>query len=119
MDNLESLRSKLQRAWSRQTSEDPKHWSQSNPAWGQCAVTALFVHDILGGEIVKVKVPNYHETHYYNVLPSGEEVDLTEDEFDSEQPVFRDPENVSPEKLRQSFSKRYMELSLRMAVPDG
>ncbi len=114
-DNLEELRAKFQKVWSRQTSEDPKNWTPANPSWGQCAVTALFVYDLFHGEIIKVKVSNYHEDHYYNVLPTGEEADFTRDHFNKEPPIFENPKKVSPEKLRQSISKRYFEFSLKMA----
>jgi hypothetical protein len=117
--NLEELRKKFRQAWSRQTSSDPKNWSPSNPAWGQSAATALIVNEIFGGEIVRVKVRNFcKEKHYYNVLPSGEKVDLAQEQFGDEPPVFEDPTLVPPEKLRNSTSKTYFELSLKMAQTD-
>ncbi len=39
----------LERCWSADTSADPDGWSPENPAWGQCAVTALVVQDRFGG----------------------------------------------------------------------
>ena len=112
---LEELKAKLKESWSRQTSEDPKNWTPANPAWGQCAVTALFVHDLFGGEIMKVRVSNYKEDHYYNILASGEEADFTKDHFNKEPPILENPKKISPEKLRKSISKRYFEFSLKMA----
>jgi hypothetical protein len=42
----------LRAAWSRETSEDPDEWSPANPSRGQCAVTALVIRELLGGEIL-------------------------------------------------------------------
>src|ERR1700724_3464771 len=47
-----ALVARLAQAWSRDTSSDAEHWSASNPAWGQCAVTALIVQDLLGGHLL-------------------------------------------------------------------
>ncbi len=60
-------------------------WSPANPAWGQCDVTALVVHDLLGGELMcgEVYALNGERQgfHWWNRLPGGREVDLTRDQF--------------------------------------
>lgn len=76
------LREALAQAWARETSADPGGWSSSNPAWGQCAVTALIVQDMFGGELLRCKVDS--TSHYWNRLPSGEELDLTRHQFGSD-----------------------------------
>lgn len=76
---LESLAEALERAWSRQTSADPEHWIPENPAWGQCAVTALVVQDEFGGDLLRATVDDV--SHYWNLLPDGSEVDLTREQF--------------------------------------
>jgi hypothetical protein len=121
MNNLEVFKKKLHKAWSRQTSSEPKNWTSSNRALGQCAATSLVVNDIFGGEIVKVKVRNYRrETHYYNITPSGEKIDITaEEEFDVEPPIFENVVSIKPEKLRDSVSKEYFELSLKIAQSEA
>jgi len=55
-------------------------WSAQNPSWGQCAVTALLVQDILGGGLVRTVVDGFG-SHYYNRLPDGRELDLTRSQF--------------------------------------
>lgn len=40
----------IKKSWSHQSSSK---WSNDNSARGQCGVTALVVHDFLGGEILK------------------------------------------------------------------
>jgi hypothetical protein len=79
---LERLRSSLAHAWGRETSAAPHDWTDTNPALGQCAVTALIVHDEFGGELLRAMVGGM--SHYWNRLPSGEEVDLTRQQFSSE-----------------------------------
>jgi hypothetical protein len=68
----------MRRAWSAATSAN-ENWSPDNPSVGQCAVTALIVSDFYGGELVRGIVCG--ESHYWNRLPSGAEVDLTRDQF--------------------------------------
>jgi hypothetical protein len=74
-----ALRSVLEQAWSRDTSADPEGWSENNRPWGQCAVTALVLQDLFGGGLLRAKVDGI--SHYWNRLPSGEELDLTRDQF--------------------------------------
>jgi hypothetical protein len=84
--DLAALHRALLRAWSAETSYDPEHWTPSNPAWGQCAVTSLIVQDFAGGDIVvtEARLPNGGTTkHFYNKFytPSVCEIDLTRDQF--------------------------------------
>lgn len=73
------LESALAASWSPETSSDPPSWSAANPAWGQCAVTALVVQDFLGGRLIRGEVGGI--SHYLNVLPSGRELDFTIRQF--------------------------------------
>jgi hypothetical protein len=76
---LALLETALRTAWSADTSSDPTAWSATNPAWGQCAVTALVVQDELGGELLRAAAPG--GSHYWNRLPDGTELDLTREKF--------------------------------------
>lgn len=81
---LRTLKMLLKRVWSRETSADPKNWSDENPAWGQCAVTALIVQDNFGGDILccfAYPPEARYTAHYYNRLPNGTIVDLTRQQF--------------------------------------
>lgn len=73
------LRNLLEHAWSADTSADPKNWSKRNPSWGQCAVTALLVQDLFGGKLLRAELAGV--SHYWNLLTTGEEIDLTRDQF--------------------------------------
>jgi hypothetical protein len=73
------LQTALKTAWAPETSFDPAGWSSSNPAWGQCAVTALIVQDHCGGSIVSGEVNGI--PHFWNRLPTDEDLDLTLGQF--------------------------------------
>ena len=55
-------------------------WTPENPAFGQCAVTAALVFDLLGGEIIRTEVAGFG-SHYFNRFWSGAEIDLTRSQF--------------------------------------
>jgi hypothetical protein len=73
----------LRKSWSKETSYCPNDWANSNPSFGQCAVSALVVNDYLGGEIVwaDALLPSGQMiSHYFNVI-DGKTVDLTRSQF--------------------------------------
>ena len=72
------LEREIRHAWSAATSATSA-WSADRPSVGQCAVTALLVQDYFGGELLRGVVCG--ESHYWNRLPDGTEVDLTADQF--------------------------------------
>jgi hypothetical protein len=77
------LESALKKSWTKESSSDPQSWTVKNPAWGQCAVTALIVNDYLGGEIVwaTAALPDGREiSHYFNTI-AGLEKDYTRCQF--------------------------------------
>lgn len=89
----EQVRSAIVASWSVETCDpvDVPDWSDRNPARGQCGVTALVVNDLLGGELLVADV-NFSDgsrqgIHYWNRLPSGEELDLTREQFSSDEVV--------------------------------
>ncbi len=78
------LKEKIRRHWSIATTGDPDGWTERNPAWGQCAVTACAVQDELGGEVVwaEAALPDGRKiSHYFNKLDNGEELDFTREQF--------------------------------------
>jgi len=81
---LDETQAAIRAAWGRDTSDDPDDWSELNPARGQCAVTALLVRELLGGEILVANVlldDRRVERHAWNRLPSGLTLDLTREQF--------------------------------------
>lgn len=93
-------------AWSAETSADPDGWSADNPAWGQCAITALVVQLLCGGELLRSTVGGI--SHYWNRLPDGRDVDLTFGQFGpgaiyDAPPIIRSRDYLtdSPETMRR------------------
>ena len=90
---LEAIEAAVRASWSKDTCDpdDLVDWSAKNPARGQCGATALTVNDLLGGDLLLAEVHHDDGTrvgfHYWNVLPDGMEVDLTREQFRSEEHV--------------------------------
>jgi hypothetical protein len=106
MTSAVQLCAQIRACWRSDTSSDPGGWSVSNPAWGQCAVTACVLHDVLGGRIVWciARSPDNEEhSHYFNVLADGSTLDLTREQFPVGT-VFA-PENGRPKTHRSAGKK--------------
>ena len=69
----------LRRAWSSSTASQ---WTASNPAAGQCNVTALLIQELFGGDLLKTPLPA--GDHFYNRI-EGRRYDFTACQFD--QPI--------------------------------
>uniref|UniRef100_A0AAU2VS82 Uncharacterized protein n=1 Tax=Streptomyces sp. NBC_00008 TaxID=2903610 RepID=A0AAU2VS82_9ACTN len=66
------------------------HWTPGNPARDQCGVTALVLHDLLGGDLIRgeVRVGGVRtDYHWWNRLGPGTEIDLTREQFAPEEMV--------------------------------
>lgn len=76
------IKAVIMRAWAKETASplNQENWTEENPSLGQCAVTALLVHETMGGYIMRTVVPGLG-SHYYNVLPDGSVCDLTRGQF--------------------------------------
>lgn len=81
ISTLGRLHEALLHAWSRETAFPAfrDKWSSSNPAAGQCNITAMIVHDLFGGTIHRVRLEG-GMTHYFNKI-DGIYVDLTSSQF--------------------------------------
>ena len=86
-------------AWSLETCDevDVADWSPANPSRGQCGVTALTLHELLGGDLLEAEVlfpdGSRQGFHYWNRLPGGVDVDLTAEQFSSDE-VIQEPKVV-------------------------
>ena len=95
---LEALRVAIRTSWSLETCDpvDAAQWTADNPSRGQCAVTALVVHDFFGGELLEAEVlfddGSRQGFHYWNRLASGD-VDLTSEQF-AHHEILQDPRTV-------------------------
>lgn len=92
------LEAKIRNSWSKDTSDDPDEWTESNPARGQCGVTAMVIHQMFGGVLLVSDVFRDGvrvEAHYWNRLPSGLEIDLTREQFRAGE-KFGEPRMIDP-----------------------
>lgn len=73
----------VRRSWIKETSASPDEWTPDNPALGQCVPSSLVVQDLLGGDLERLATVRNgsRETHYRNVLPDGEVVDVSRDQY--------------------------------------
>jgi hypothetical protein len=81
---LAQLEQAIREAWSLDTADEDDGWTPENPSRGQCDITTLVVHDLLGGEVLGADVyldGARIEGHMWNRLASGVDVDLTRDQF--------------------------------------
>jgi len=65
----------LRKSWSLATAIQ---WTAENPAAGQCNVTALLVHELFGGDLLKTPLPA--GDHFYNRI-GGRRYDFTASQF--------------------------------------
>jgi hypothetical protein len=71
---------KFKKAWCAETAHPSyrNKWSPDNPSTGQCAVTALIVQDLFGGDIYSCKVGK--SSHFVNII-NDKIYDLTVEQF--------------------------------------
>ena len=114
LDSLAQIDELVRSCWSRETCDpvDQADWSPAEPARGQCAVTALVVQDLLGGELLLAEVQHAdgsrQGSHYWNRLVSGLEVDLTRTQFArgeviGEPKIVRRPDDTSSGRLAAQY----------------
>jgi hypothetical protein len=95
---LHRLEEAIRTSWSLETCDptDVPTWTTDNPARGQCAVTALVVHDMLGGQMLEAEVRladgSPQGYHYWNRLV-GFDLDLTREQF-SEDEIVQEPQLI-------------------------
>ncbi|MFF4245911.1 hypothetical protein ACFYY2_15740 [Streptomyces sp. NPDC001822] len=89
---LTDIEAAVRAGWGADTTT-PEHrprWSEANPARDQCGVTALVLHDLLGGELIRGEVGVDGERvdfHWWNRLGRGVEIDLTREQFEAHEIV--------------------------------
>ncbi|MFJ8433880.1 hypothetical protein ACIQ9P_21530 [Kitasatospora sp. NPDC094019] len=124
--NLLALDRALRASWAADTCSPDDlaraGWRPDNPAWGHCDITALLVHDLLGGDLVLGEVHQggeRHGFHWWNVLASGVELDLTREQFRHGQTVGGARVVVRPEGPTRRRWEEYLLLRERVAAHLG
>ena len=82
INTLEDLFEVVRECWCSETAYPScqEDWVPEDPTYGQCAITAMLVHDMFGGSIHRIWVDD-NWTHYFNKV-DGQYVDLTSEQFD-------------------------------------
>ncbi|MGK0701282.1 YunG family protein [Priestia flexa] len=107
--DIVSLFSVFTRAWSLHSSSK---WTKENPAKGQCGVTSLVIHDLLGGDIVKT--PAAGGWHFYNRI-NDEYHDLTASQFD--QPIlYQHIPSSRSEAFQDTNAQQYVYLKEQVKI---
>jgi hypothetical protein len=119
------LEAAIRAAWALDTCDpvDADDWSAANPSRGQCGSTALTIHDLLGGELLIAEVlrtdGSRQGVHYWNLLPDGTEIDLTREQFASNE-VVQEPRIVRrPPGLPTRGAQPYLTMKHRVLTTLG
>ena len=106
----------LRKAWCHETAHPSyqNDWSEDNPSYGQCCVTALVIQDLYGGDIYECKVQG--KRHYVNITPEGYFHDFTAGQFGDGQIIYSDmrPRTRTSLLKSKSVKERYELLKARM-----
>jgi hypothetical protein len=107
-------------AWARDTCDpvDADDWSATNPARGQCGTTALTINDLLGGELLVAEVLHADGTrqcvHWWNRLPDGTQIDLTREQFVSNEVIQQPRAMPRPSEPPKRAAEQYLTLKHRV-----
>ena len=102
----------LARAWSSQTSS---RWRADKPALGQCGVTALVVHRLCGGDILKTETED--GPHFYNRI-AGFRHDFTASQF-ARLPAYSDLSSDVDEAMADTSAEQFAALMRALGQNDG
>ena len=82
LQTLDDLYNILRKSWCKESAYPScqADWNESDPSYGQCAITAMLVYDMFGGSIHRILTED-GGTHYFNRI-NGHYIDLTKEQFD-------------------------------------
>lgn len=119
LPTLDEVEAALRASWTRDTSDDPHLWTDENPALGQCAVSALVIRALYGGDLVIATVLDREgkrtpDGHAWNILPSGETVDFTFEQFRAgeqlDTPIVTEPVIDGDPRRAHTLAQRVSEI---------
>lgn len=116
--DIETLQLALLNSWNKDTCYPPMEndWNSTNPAYGQCYVTALIVHDYFGGKILKTKFED-GTGHFWNLI-NNNEIDLTRSQFDKNEiipkPTTHSRKEIENNPKYKEYNRKYLILKKRV-----
>lgn len=114
---IEELKLLLLKSWTKETCSPGyrEEWSSENPSLGQCAITAMVVHDFYSAKIMRCMTST--GSHYYNII-DDKIVDLTVEQFNGEIPDYEHGEERTFRYLfdNPDTRQRYEELLNNLRV---
>lgn len=121
---LADIESAIRASWARDTCDDVdvEDWSPDNPARGQCGVTALVLHDLLGGQIADAEVRDGERVqgrHSWLRTSGGVDVDLTREQFSATETVGVPQLYERPQRRPQRCAEQYERLRTRVYAALG
>ena len=125
LTSLLAVESAIRAGWSRDTCDpaDLPDWTPANPSRGQCGVTALVVHDLLGGTLLLADVlrtdGSRQGVHWWNRLAGGLDLDLTRAQFTADEHVQAPRELDRPPGDPPRLRVRYLLLRRRVETSLG
>jgi hypothetical protein len=116
--SLSDLEATMRSSWDQDTC-DPVDlpWRADNPAKGQCGVTALVLHDLLGGELAVAPVECAGERqgyHWWLRTSGGIDIDLTREQFVTGEQIGAPEFLERPSGLPRRCSDQYLLLRHRV-----
>ena len=117
----EAVVAAIRASWSKETTASPDEWTEDAPALGQCVPSSLVAQELLGGELERLATVRNgaRETHYRNVLPNGEVLDISGDQYPSDQQFEPAPVEGDVREYvlgNENTRRRYLLLSARAAT---
>ncbi|MBW5421093.1 hypothetical protein GKQ77_05865 [Streptomyces sp. BG9H] len=103
---LSDIETAVRGSWGADTypPDSTSPWPPDNPARGQCGVTALVLHDLLGGDLMlgEVRVDGVRvDYHWWNRLGADLEIDLTRGQFAPHEIVTEGTITARPPEIRR------------------
>lgn len=118
--SVEQVSAAIRASWSLDTCDpaDAEQWSSDNRARGQCGVSSLVLHDLVGGELMLAEVLHRDGSrqgwHYWNRLPDGTELDLTREQFTADEIVQEGSVVARPPGPPRRCAEQYLLLRERV-----
>jgi hypothetical protein len=121
--SLAAIETAFRASFSRElcAEDDLPFWTDENPARGHCAIAALTLNDLLGGELLLARVDRDGQPvgyHYWNRL-DGIDIDMTANQFNANERVGDPQVLVRPAGRPTHYGEQYDRFRTRVGEALG